>query len=290
MYLPRPTVEQQIHPVKRFKPSKRSRPSGSLSNAQGVLVEAGVLHRMSGATENRRVKMLVAMGRIGSTPQMRLQWLYDFVTRGLSDSVGADAARWEVLAFAATGWCQPLEEARPNDLVQLARARRGCDASRVRTGPSLLDTDPALELALIQRKVRAALRRFAVDRRWELPLPGHVFQWSDEGAIVPVPQLDATKQAQDIRSWFYGAVLGLVATLGPRLRVCANDTCRRLFLPEGRQVYCSGLCSGRTRQKRHRERHGEELSETKHRVYTHKRRLEFGPKVRVRRQRRRPGR
>jgi hypothetical protein len=236
----------------------------------------------AGTSYERQAQFLMARGRVGSTLEEWFKWLQDFVSRDLSSPSSADAARWEVLAFAETGWGHQPTPPRPDALRRLARTVTGGNVPW--TDP---EEDVSREVRWLQHKLRQALRRLADDRRWELPLPDHEHMWSEEGQFVPVPRVDRMKPA-DVRNWFYGAVLRLLAAFGQRLRVCANNDCRKLFLGQPGQAYCRTICSGRVRQKRFRERHRDELRDSRHKVYAQKQRDRLGRNVKVRRQQRRP--
>jgi hypothetical protein len=232
-------------------------------------------------SHDRQARFLIALGRVGSTPEERFKWLQDFVSRNLSGSSSADAARWEVLAFAETGWGHQPAPPRPDALRRLARA-----VSVGNVAWADPEEDVSREVRWVQHKVHQALRRLADDRRWALPLPDHEYILSEKGEFVPVPRVDPEKAA-DVRNWFFGAVLRLLAALGSRLRVCANDACRTLFPGQPGQAYCSTICSGRVRQKRFRERHPDKMRDSRHEVYAQKQKDRLGPNVKVRRQQRR---
>jgi hypothetical protein len=235
----------------------------------------------------RQAKYLLALGRVGVSLEEQFKWLQEFVSRDLSGRRNADAARWEVLAFAERGWGHPAAPPRPDALRRLARSVTLGNVAWADRTPSLLGEDASREVRWVQNKVRHALRRLADDRRWELPLPDHVYVLSEKGQFVPVPRVDGTKPS-DLRSWFYGAVLGLLTALGPRLRVCANDACQKLFLQHRRQAYCGRICSGRVRQRRQYQRHRDRLRDRKHETYAQKQKDRLGRNVKVRRQQRRP--
>src|SRR5262249_8618205 len=144
----------------------------------------------SAATSHeRQAKLLIALGRVGLSLEERFKWLQGFVLRDLSDPSGAEAARWEVLAFAETGWGQPPAPPRPAALSRMARAVGVGNVAWADRAPSLLDEDASGEVRWVQHKVHQALQRIADDRRWELPLPDHVHMLNEKGQFIPVPRV-----------------------------------------------------------------------------------------------------
>jgi hypothetical protein len=227
----------------------------------------------------RPAKLLEAIGRVGRSPEPRFRWLRDFVGRNLS-AADLEAARWEIIAFAATGWDEPPAE--PSDLAKLAR--RAVGGSRTQ-GPSLGDPDPSSAVGWAQHRAKRALVELCTHRRCRLPFIVAEGVWDSSGVLSPVPRADLTEDRPDLTGWFFGALFRLLAQLAPRLRICANAACHdRLFLPTTRrQRYCTSLCSNRVRAARYRENNPERVSEMKHRAYAHQQQRRLGKKVKVRR-------
>src|SRR5262249_37435933 len=226
-------------------------------------------------------KFLRACRRVGATRKARLRWLVDFAKEEPCQASRADAARRELLAFAALeGLPEPI---RPNALVRLARTVVAGDTAAAQPPPSLLDEEPSFAVGDLRRRIRKALRQLADRRRWTLPGTDPVYVWNDKGTFVAVPRVDIT-QPYDLSRWVYGAVRSLLMELSPRIGVCADDACRRLFVPGRRQAYWGKTSTKRVRRARYWERPRERLLDAQRTAYAQKRTTKLGPKVRVRRQ------
>jgi len=80
-----------------------------------------------------------------------------------------------------------------------------------------------------------------------------------------------------------------IATVGKRLRRCANRTCRKPFVARRRQSYCTRECSDRVRLARFRARHAEDpawrekVRSRRRLAYGREIQAKLGPNVKVRR-------
>lgn len=88
-------------------------------------------------------------------------------------------------------------------------------------------------------------------------------------------------------AFFSWCALQAVLAVGPRLRVCKNADCRRPFLAERRQTFCTRLCGDRVRMakylrklKGNPERKAEALARRKE-LYAEKIRKRLGARVNV---------
>lgn len=81
-----------------------------------------------------------------------------------------------------------------------------------------------------------------------------------------------------------------VPVLLNRLRFCRDPKCRKGFLRQRRQVYCSSHCSNRHRSERWRENNPEKASNQRHARYVNVLKAAHGPKINVKRLRGRPKR
>jgi hypothetical protein len=75
-----------------------------------------------------------------------------------------------------------------------------------------------------------------------------------------------------------------------RLRFCQDPKCRKPFLRRRRQVYCSSRCSNRHRSELWRKKNPEKASNQRHTRYVNVMKSVHGPKINVKRLRRRPKR
>lgn len=75
-----------------------------------------------------------------------------------------------------------------------------------------------------------------------------------------------------------------------RLRFCQDPKCRKAFLRQRRQVYCSSKCSNRHRSELWRKKNPEKASNQRHTRYVIVMKAAHGPKINVKRLRRRPKR
>jgi hypothetical protein len=255
-------------------------------------------------------RLFEAIGTVGRTPEKQFRWLREFVARdvgsyedGLPDDlphevlakasgeggsppdpgVDLEATRWELIAFAQTGW-----KSHPS------RPKMGIDPAILATGPpsshpTLFESDPSPAVQMIHGEIASALRTLVRDRFLPLRVASDGAEWDREkGLLIPFARIDEAEPTRAL-SWVNGAVVALLAELAPRLRVCRNPTCALpLFLPEvGQQRFCTKRCSGRLRQAGHRRRHPGKISDQRHSRYAKKKRTELGPRVKVDRRPRR---
>src|SRR5262249_54347888 len=111
--------------------------------------------------------------------------------------------------------------------------------------PSILDRDPTPAVSELHDGIASALRQVAVTGVLHLPIRSIGHRWNARtGAVSPIIRMDPTEDTA-VQSWVYGAVVKLLAEVGPRLRLCKNPNCRfRLFLWRRRQQrYCDRKCS-----------------------------------------------
>lgn len=222
-------------------------------------------------TSEFRSRFFEAVGRVGRLPEERFNWLANFARQEIpavhageeGDGLDWSAKRFEIVAFAATGWLQAPAE--PTPIGRLAKRRRG------ERGLSLLGGQPQVAVDSFHYRLVKALRSLGANRRCSLPFTVAEAVWTDDGIMLPVPAADLDIATEDLWSWFAGAVFNLLAQLAKRLKVCKNSSCSWLFLPSRRQEYCSRQCSQRVRTDRFRERHPEQVSEIQRRAYRRKR-------------------
>src|SRR5439155_7185371 len=113
-------------------------------------------------------------------------------------------------------------------------------------------------------------------RYWNMPSRISLVLWNDDGTISL-----AGGGNDDER--FSAAVVSLLQVLGPRLRVCANPGCRKLFVGVRRQAYCRPGCSLTLRVAKYRERHPEKVRTWKRAAYQERQRQKSGERqVRLR--------
>jgi len=133
---------------------------------------------------------------------------------------------------------------------------------------------------------------FALGRTLESEVPGIVAQtrrWLDELRdtrstsfdVAPRQRLIYHSGTTTAASWsfvlldgtarqhFNTHVLALLRALGPRLRVCELEGCRRWFLVArpAQQKFCSRRCTNRAMFERYKERHPERVQERRRRRY-----------------------
>ena len=81
-----------------------------------------------------------------------------------------------------------------------------------------------------------------------------------------------------------------VPVLLDRLRFCQDPKCRKAFLRQRRQVYCSSKCSNRHRSELWRTKNLEKASNQRHTRYVNAMKAAHGLRINVKRLRRRPKR
>ena len=78
-----------------------------------------------------------------------------------------------------------------------------------------------------------------------------------------------------------------IPVLLDRLRFCGDPKCRKAFIRQRRQVYCSSKCSNRHRSELWRKKNPEKASNQRHTRYVNVMKSAHGPKIKVKRLRRR---
>lgn len=191
-------------------------------------------------------------------------------------------------AKRAVRWLLKFAEQDLDDLSAAARDKLSEEAMRF-TGQSDRLTLPGLKAW--QEEARAGFASYFDPRgsggwAYKIGLAGRVYWLRGEQLVVSeIPG----GTDRELFAWF--AIVAILA-VGRDFRLCANPDCRQAFVADGRQVYCSRLCSARTRLAKFREglrtdkERREKVRARRKELYDQKQKAKLGPRVKVANQRR----
>jgi hypothetical protein len=188
-----------------------------------------------------------AVQRVGRTVEARAQWLIDvgYRYKEVQNLSPAEmrALRWEMAVFCSPN--RDYEQYRPAPVSE-DDVRRWL--VRIHNGIQQLTAGRAWGHRLIThygfwvpraRQQPGSLLRSRAD---ELP----------RGFIAEVRESDTLHVAHMRKDGMAHHICEALAAVGDRLRRCQRKECSRLFVRQKRQLYCTPVCAGAVRTRRHR--------------------------------------
>lgn len=227
------------------------------------------------------------MKRVHSQATAYMQWFVEFVEKDLPHLRAGDWLNlredvWRVLRGL------PLTKTSESAPLFLPE-----DDQRLLTPEQLIETQ-----LFVKEWLESVARANADRKEWGLkgppeyrirsniPLRGRIHSVTFAADQSGTPWIIV--EADDLRDVFL-FTLGALWGRMDALRHCPTTDCKRLFLPtHGKQKFCSDQCQNRTKQRRHREKHPDRISDRAHRYYRQKTEARTPTKNIQRRQRTKP--
>jgi hypothetical protein len=177
-----------------------------------------------------------ALARIGGEAPDRFRWLAEFAERALKSRADVEAAADDLAAF---GFWSLHEAYMASGIAPEADEEVGKRIDR-RVPVALLVALRRLNVRAMQRRVQSILEQLQTRGHYETPYRVQYGVWSAGRPLFFIPSSAGS-------NLFEGAIAATLQQVAPLLRRCKRRLCRKLFVRQGRQDYCSPACSQTTR-------------------------------------------